>query len=159
MQSKSSPGVILMAETPEQRNLSRTGWSQTLVGSRGLQDFQAQFSPQFSIRARARQASVSTARLSKGDCTGQGLQRCFRVGRSCPWNSPAMVPLREPRGSVGFSHLIKQENSPGSWFPFVGSWYQSANSVSVFGLSLLLGPRVRWKKLLDETVCLEKYPP
>lgn len=41
MQSKSSPGVILMAETPEQRNLLRTGWSQTLVDSQGLQDFQA----------------------------------------------------------------------------------------------------------------------
>lgn len=156
MQSKSSPGVILMAETPEQRNLLRTGWSQTLVDSQGLQDTR---SPQFSIRARARQTSVSTARLSKGDCTGRGLQRCCRVGRSCPWNSPATVPLREPRGSVGFSHLIKQENSPGSWFPFAGSWYQSANSVSVFRLSLLSGPRVRWKKPLDETVCLEKYPP
>lgn len=58
MKSKSSPGVILMAETPEQRNLLRTGWSQTLVDSQGLQDTR---SPQFSIRARARQTSVSTA--------------------------------------------------------------------------------------------------
>lgn len=125
----------------------------------GAPEFPGTCFPLFSISARARQTSVSAAGLSKGDCTGRGLQRCCGVGRSCPWNSPAMVPLREPRGSVGFSHLIKKENSPGSWFPFAGSWYQSANSVSVFRLSLLSGPRVRWKKLLDETVCLEKYPP
>lgn len=134
--------MILVAEIPQHRNLLRAEHSQTPIGYRGLQDF----------LARALHGLPSAGKpglwlqLSKGNCVEWGLQQCHGVGKSHPWSSPAMAPLWEPCGSVGFSHLIKKDNSPGSWFPLVGSWYQSANSVTVFRLSLFLGPRVRWKE-------------
>lgn len=67
MQSKTSPEVILVVESPQQRNLLRHGRSQALFSSPGVTGFPG--SPRFAIRGRKARA-VTVARLSKGDCTG-----------------------------------------------------------------------------------------
>lgn len=50
MQSRNSPEVILVAATPQQRNLLRNGCSQALLGSPGVTGFPG--SPRFAIRER-----------------------------------------------------------------------------------------------------------
>lgn len=62
---------------------------------------------------------------------------------SSPWRTTSLVD---------FSHLIKEENSPGSQLTFPGSRSRPANSGSVFGLSLFWGPGSAGKS------CLTKPP-
>lgn len=101
---------------------------------------------------RSRGGSVAVKRRLWGFGAG-------RSGRGWPWSSLPTAPLREPRGSVDFSHLIKEENSPGSRLTFPGSSSRPANSGSVFGLSLFCGPgSAGKKKLLDETASRNLLP-
>lgn len=67
MQNKTSPEVILVVESPLQKNLLRNGCSQALFSSPGVTGFSG--SPRFAIRGR-KAGAVTVARLSKGDCTG-----------------------------------------------------------------------------------------
>ena len=90
MQSKNSPEVILVLESPQQRNPLRNGCSQALFGSPGVTGFPG--SPQFAIRGR-KAGAVTVARLSKGNC--MGLRSAARQGgkglsmEQPPYGSPA----------------------------------------------------------------------
>uniref|UniRef100_A0A8C5IJ99 Uncharacterized protein n=1 Tax=Junco hyemalis TaxID=40217 RepID=A0A8C5IJ99_JUNHY len=116
--------------------------------SRDFQDFQA---PSLAPGEGKQGWIRGCQRAIVGFGAGQG-------GRGRPWNSLPTAPLREPRGSVDFSHLIKEENSPGSRLTFPGLRSRPANSGLCVRALVILGPMLGWKKSLDKTASRNLLP-